>query len=400
MNSAFFLNTKPIKKWKEDLLGFFNEIKKIEKLLNYFNLFLIVGKEGSGKSSFLNLAKNYFSKEKKVNFVDSTIFFKRTKKLDGEIIIIDDFEELCLLEEKELLSLLKSIKDKKMIISCNISKLKSWNKNNEKQLIFSFLSDSDYVVKLETFYTQNNLKKLVEEFELILKEKFNLELNDEERDILLFIVNKRFKFDLRKIKKFFLSLYVQLELAREENKEIKELKALIPKDFIISYMWDKELSKSDKVNIEKVFSQNMIKKQEKKEEIMDINSLINKYQKEDVGEEKVSIEEVIKNNPNLIDEGVLISDYMENMVYKGISLNELTKQKPKLIGYKNDKLYLIYIYEDLKNIPLKELNNIGEDYEKLKKEGVDLVIATSNTEGNRKIIEELNLHKNFKILLI
>jgi energy-coupling factor transporter ATP-binding protein EcfA2 len=400
MSSPFFLNIKPIKKEKEDLLNFFSEVGKIEKLLNYFNLFLIVGKEGSGKTSFLNLIKSYFSKEKKVNLVDSTSFFKKTKKLEGELILIDDFEELCLLDEKELLPLLKSIKNKKLIISCNISKLKSWNKDNEKQLIFSFLSDSDYVIKLETFYTQNNLKKLVNEFELILRDKFGIELSDEERDILFFVVNKKFKFDLRKIKKFFLSLYVQLELAKEENKEIKELKTLIPKDFIISYMWDKELSKSDKVNIEKVFSQNMIKKQEKKEEIMDINSLINKYQKEDSGEERVNIEEVIKNHPNLIDEGVIISDYMENMVYKGISLSELTKQKPKLIGYKNDKLYLIYIYEDLRSLPLKELNNLGEDYEKLKKEGIDLVITTLNTEENRKIIEELNLHKNFKIILV
>jgi len=93
MSNPYFLDMRIIKDKKKDLLGFYEEMDKILHYLNYFNLFLVSGVEGSGKTSFLNLLKN-FLRGRKVNLLNVNNFIgKRSKKLDGEIILIDDFEE-------------------------------------------------------------------------------------------------------------------------------------------------------------------------------------------------------------------------------------------------------------------------------------------------------------------
>ena len=138
MSNPYFLDMRIIKDKKKDLLGFYEEMDKILHYLNYFNLFLVSGVEGSGKTSFLNLLKN-FLRGRKVNLLNVNNFIgKRSKKLDGEIILIDDFEEFYFLDFKELLSVFDSLKNKKLIVSCNLDKLKNWEDKDKKKLIFSF----------------------------------------------------------------------------------------------------------------------------------------------------------------------------------------------------------------------------------------------------------------------
>lgn len=396
MSNPYFLDMRVIKDKKKDLLGFYEEMDKILHYLNYFNLFLVSGVEGSGKTSFLNLLKN-FLRGRKVNLLNVNNFIgKRSKKLDGEIILIDDFDEFYFLDFKELLSVFDSLKNKKLIVSCNLDKLKNWEDKDKKKLIFSFLSKFDYIVRLEKFYSFDKINKIISEFENYLKNKFLIEISKEEREILYFVMEKQFKNDLRSIKKFLLSLIAQLDLIKKQKKEIVNLKSLIPQDIVISYMWDKELSKSDKVNIEKLLSQNLMKMESKKEEIMDLNSLINKYQRN--GEYKHNLEEIIKNNPNLIEENIILNDYFDNLVFKGVNLNEIVTKKPRFIGYKDNKLYLIYLFEDLEKLPLKELDILIDN--KINKDEVKIVLVTVNNEKNRNIIEKLNLHRKFNVVFV
>ncbi|HIQ50980.1 MAG TPA: hypothetical protein EYH54_03325 [Nautiliaceae bacterium] len=391
--SSFFETFFSYKK-QVDLLSFENKAREIEKIINLTDIIVVFGQKGDGKSFFLRLLSKRLRDFQLLSF--SQLISKRTKK--NEKLIIDDFHLITLLPEEKIIETLDSLKNKKIIVSFNPKYLEKSN-SLKKEVIKDFLENSFYTVNLRDFYEEKE-KILVDLFLSILEEEFNIKSEEENKEILSFIIKNK-NLNVLSVKKLFLHLYLRIKGDLEKNKIDKlDIRKYLPNNLISSYYWYKELnSNKEKIDLSSIYNKRIkeIKeyKKEESKEIMDINQIMDKYLE---SSKENGLIDLIKRNPSLLDKELFVYDYKDEIMYKGTSLKEIIKdlEKPDLIGYKNDKLYLIYIFENLEEVNLKLL----EDLLKLKKENSDLefIIVTKKKERNKRFIENYNLKENFNII--
>jgi len=399
MLMSSFFNTFFSNKNSVDLLGFEDKIKEIENIILITDLVVVFGRKGDGKSFFLKKLNKKLRDFQYLTFYQ--LISKRVKKSDK--LIVDDFHLITLLSEEKMLEVLDIIKNKKLIVSFDPKYLEKLN-SLKKELINDFLDNSFYIINLRDLY-KNKEKILVDLFLSILEEEFNIKFEEDNREILTFIIKNK-NLNILTAKKLFLHLYLKIksDLEKDSNLERLDIKKYLPHNIVSSYYWYKEISSSkENVDLSSIYNKKIKEIEENKkiknksEEIMDINQIMDKYLEDNKEENLI---ELVKKNPSLLDKDLFIYEYKDEIMYKGVSLKEIIKdlKKPNLIGYKDDKLYLIYVIENLEEINLKLL----EDLLKLKKENENLefIIVTRKKEKNKRFIESYNLKENFNIVEI
>jgi hypothetical protein len=382
-----------------DLLGFEKKIKEIKEMINLLNFVVVFGNKGDGKTFFL---KNLSKELKDFQFLDFYKFIsKRTKKNDK--LIIDDFHLISLLDNEKILEILDMLKDKKIIISFNLKYIEKLDPL-KKELIMNFLENSFYTVNLKDFYKDKE-KVLVDLFLSIIEEEFGIKFDEESKEILSFIIKNK-NFNILTTKKVFLHLYFKIKKDLEKEKPEKiDIKKYLPNNWVSSYYWYKELNgNKEKIDLSSIYNKKIkeieTNKKEKSENVMDINQIMDKYLESEREKDEEDLISLIKKNPSLIEKELFVYDYKDEIMYKGVPLNEIVKntKKPSLIGYKEDRLYLIYIVEDLEKINVQFIESLS----KLKEENKDLefIIVTKKREKNKKYVEDYSLNKVFNIIEI
>jgi len=319
-----FLNKKKYYSKLDEM--FYNKVDFLIKNKNLLSLIVITGKKGVGKTYLLNLIS------KKLNIKISNTLNLRTVK---EELLIDNFEEVLLLDDSKFLKILDAIKSSKfVVISINQSLIK--NLNDKKALFLrSLLEEADYIVNLDNILTDSFYEKLVNEFLEFLTNDLNVSLKEDNKEFLLFFVKNK-KLSLDGLRKLFLNIYLRLKDLKGEEKVV-DIKNFFPSSILSNFYWYKEITSSKDVDISDLYT-NKIKKlveSKKKEESMDINTIMNKYLDE---EHQKSLVEKIKDNPSLIEENLFVSDYREDLIFKDKKISEIINdvQKPNLVGYKNE----------------------------------------------------------------
>ncbi len=381
-----FLNKKKYYSKLDEM--FYNKVDFLIKNKNLLSLIVITGKKGVGKTYLLNLIS------KKLNIKISNTLNLRTVK---EELLIDNFEEVLLLDDSKFLKILDAIKSSKfVVISINQSLIK--NLNDKKALFLrSLLEEADYIVNLDNILTDSFYEKLVNEFLEFLTNDLNVSLKEDNKEFLLFFVKNK-KLSLDGLRKLFLNIYLRLKDLKGEEKVV-DIKNFFPSSILSNFYWYKEITSSKDVDISDLYT-NKIKKlveSKKKEESMDINTIMNKYLDE---EHQKSLVEKIKDNPSLIEENLFVSDYREDLIFKDKKISEIINdvQKPNLVGYKNENLYLIYVIDNIEELNVKDLQKFVEI--KNNNPNVIFVIVSKNNKKNKELIEKFELNKQFKIVLL
>jgi len=387
MNS--FLDFLIKKKYYSKLSGlFYKKVNFLIKNKNLLNLVIIVGKKGSGKTYLLELIS------KELNMKINNILNIRAAK---EVLLIDNFEEVLLLDESKFLKSFDIIKSSGfVVISINQSLIK--NLNGEKVLFLkSLLEEADYIINLDNILSDSFYEEIVNEFLEFLANDLNVSFKEDNKEFLLFFIKNK-KLSLDSLRKLFLNIYLRLKDLKN-NDGVIDIKNFFPSSVLSNFYWYKEITSSKDVDISDLYT-NKIKKlveSKKKEESMDINSIMNKYLDE---ENQKSLFEKIKDNPHLIEEDLFISDYREDLIFKDKKISEIIKdvQKPNLVGYKNENLYLIYVIDNIEELNVKDLQKFIEV--KNNNPNVVFVMVSKNNKKNKDLIEKFELNKQFKIVLL